>query len=138
MTDAPRPAGTYLPVTRAGNLLFVSGQIPVRDGKLCFAGKVNSHNLEEARESARLCASNILLQIRAELKGLENVRIIKITGFVNADPQFHDHPKVIDAASELLIETLGEDGRHARAAVGVSGLPLGAMTEIDAIVLVRD
>ena len=137
--EAPRPAGAYVPVTRSGNLLFVSGQIPVRDGRLCHTGKVTASNIADAQDSARLCAINILAQLKSELKSLDMIQsIVKISGFVNAGPDFTEHPKVIDAASQLLFEIFGEDGRHARVAMGASGLPLDAMTEIDAIVMVKD
>jgi enamine deaminase RidA (YjgF/YER057c/UK114 family) len=131
----PNPAGAYIPVVISNNLAFVSGQIPMKDGKVIFEGKVNDENLEEARKSARLCAINILAQLKRELGTLDKIlKIVRVSGFVNSESNFAQHPKVINAASELFFEIFGEKGQHARMAVGVSSLPLNSMTEIDAIV----
>jgi enamine deaminase RidA (YjgF/YER057c/UK114 family) len=131
----PNPAGAYIPVVISNNLAFVSGQIPMKGGKVIFEGKVNDENLEEARKSARLCAINILAQLKRELGTLDKIlKIVRVSGFVNSESNFAQHPKVINAASELFFEIFGEKGQHARMAVGVSSLPLNSMTEIDAIV----
>lgn len=131
----PAPAGSYIPAVATGNLLFVSGQIPLQDGKIAHTGRVTDENIEEAQESARVCTINMLAQLRAGLGSLEKVgRIVRISGFVNSGPEFYQHPKVINAASDLLFEVFGERARHTRTAVGVSSLPLNSMTEIDAIV----
>lgn len=136
---APTPAGSYIPVTRTGNLLFISGQIPMENGKVVFTGKVSDDNIETAQNSAKLCAINILAQIKREVENLDKVsKIIKLSGFVNSEPEFYHHPKVINAASELFFEIFGEKGKHSRIAVGVSSLPLNAMTEIDAVVQVSN
>jgi len=134
----PNPAGSYIPVVKSGNLLFVSGQIPMEDGKVSFTGKVSDANIDMAQKSARICVINILAQLKKELGDLEKIsRIVRLSGFVNSVPEFTQHPKVINAASDLLYEIFGECGKHTRIAVGVSSLPLNSMTEIDAIVEIR-
>ena len=131
----PTPAGSYVPAVRTGNLLYISGQIPMEDGKVVFTGKVSDENLETAQKSAKMCAINILAQIKRELGDLDNLsKIVRLSGFVNCVPEFSQHPKVINAASDLLFEIFGEKAKHSRIAVGVSSLPLNSMTEIDAIV----
>ena len=139
LPNAPTPAGSYIPVVKVGNLLYISGQIPMEDGKVLFTGKVSDDNLETAQKSAKICAINILAQIKRELGNLEKVsKIIRLSGFVNSSPEFYQHPKVINAASDLLFEIFGEKGKHSRIAVGVASLPLNSMTEIDAIIQVED
>lgn len=134
----PNPAGSYIPVVKSGNLLFVSGQIPMEDGKVTFTGKVSDVNIETAQKSARICAINILAQLKKELGDLEKIsKIVRLSGFVNSVPEFTQQPKVINAASDLFYEIFGENGKHSRIAVGVSSLPLNSMTEIDAIVEIR-
>jgi enamine deaminase RidA (YjgF/YER057c/UK114 family) len=134
----PSPAGSYIPVVRSGNLLYVSGQIPMEDGKVAFTGKVSDANIETAQKSARICAINILAQLKKELGDLEKIsKIVRISGFVNSVPEFTQQPKVINAASDLFYEIFGECGKHSRIAVGVSSLPLNSMTEIDAIVEIK-
>jgi len=131
----PAPAGSYIPAVVTGDLIFVSGQIPVQDGRIAYTGRVTDENIGEAQKSARVCTVNILAQIRACLGSLDKVgRIVRISGFVNSGPGFCQHPKVINAASDLLFEVFGERARHSRTAVGASSLPLNSMTEIDAIV----
>ena len=131
----PSPAGSYIPIVKSGNLLFVSGQIPMEDGKVALTGKVSDANIETAQKSARICAINILAQLKKELGDLEKIsKIVRISGFVNSVPEFTQQPKVINAASDLFYEIFGECGKHSRIAVGVSSLPLNSMTEIDAIV----
>lgn len=139
LPNPPTPAGSYVPAIRTGNLLFISGQIPMEDGKVIFTGKVSDDNLETAQKSARMCAINILAQIKRELGGLDKVsKIIRLSGFVNSVPEFSQQPKVINPASDLFFEIFGENGKHSRIAVGVSCLPLNSMTEIDAIVEFRE
>ena len=135
----PTPAGSYVPVVRTGNLLYISGQIPMEDGKVVFSGKVSDENLETAQKSARMCAINILAQLKREIGDLEKVsKIVRLSGFVNSVPSFSQHPKVINSASDLFFEIFGEKGKHSRIAVGVASLPLDSMTEIDAIVEVSE
>ncbi|NOQ44815.1 MAG: RidA family protein [Nitrosopumilus sp.] len=135
LPSPPTPSGSYVAVVKTGNLLFISGQIPMVDGKLLYTGKVTDENLETAQKSAKTCAINILAQLKRELGDFEKVsKIVRLSGFVNSDPEFSQHPKVINAASDLLHEIFGEKGIHSRIAVGVANLPLNSMTEIDAIV----
>jgi len=135
----PTPAGSYVPAVRTGNLLYISGQIPMEDGKVVFTGKVSDENLETAQKSAKMCAINILAQLKRELGDLEKVsKIVRLSGFVNSAPEFSQHPKVINSASDLFFEVFGEKGKHSRIAVGVASLPLDSMTEIDAIVEVSE
>ena len=135
----PTPAGSYVAVVRTGNLLYISGQIPMENGELLYTGKVSDENLETAQKSAKMCAINILAQLKRELGDFEKVsKIIRLSGFVNSNPEFSQHPKVINAASDLVFEVFGEKGKHSRIAVGVANLPLNSMTEIDAIVEVTE
>ncbi len=135
LPSPPTPAGSYIPVVKTGNLLFISGQIPMEKGKVVFSGKVSDNNLDIAQKSARMCAINILAQIKREIGDLDKVsKIVRLSGFVNSSPEFTQHPKVINAASDLIFEIFGDKGKHSRIAVGVTSLPLGSMTEIDAII----
>ena len=131
----PTPAGAYVPMVIVDNFAYVSGQIPIEDGKVAYTGKVSDDNIEIAKKSAELCALNILAQLKRELGTLDRIKkIIRINGFVNSESGFSSHPKVINSASDLLFKIFGEIGQHSRIAVGVSSLPLNSMTEIDAVV----
>lgn len=132
----PKPAGSYIPVVQSGNLAFVSGQIPMQDGKVLFTGKVPSEkSIEDAQKAAKLCAINLLAQLKANLGSLDRItKIIRVSGFVNCTSEFTEQPKIINAASDLFFEIFGEKGRHSRIAVGVSSLPLNSTVEIDMIV----
>jgi len=135
LPNPPTPAGSYVPAIKTGNLLFISGQIPMEEGKVIFTGKVTNDNIETAKKSAKMCAINLLAQMKRELGSLDKVtKIVRISGFINSDPEFYQHPKIINEASDLFFEIFGDKGKHSRIAVGVAGLPLNAMTEIDAIV----
>jgi len=140
LPPAPKPAGSYVPVVRTGSLLFVSGQLPMRDGTPAYQGKVGGNlTLEEGREAAQLCMLNILSALVGHGVSLATIRrAVKITGYVQSAPDFHDQSKVINAASDLLVEVLGEAGRHSRAAVGAVALPLNAAVEIEAVFEVAD
>ena len=139
LPNPPTPAGSYIPAVKTGNLLFISGQIPMEDGKVLFTGKVSDDNLETAQKSARMCAINLLAQMKRELGNLDRVtRIVRLSGFVNSDPEFYQHPKVINAASDLFFEIFEDKGKHARIALGAGSLPLNSMTEIDAIVEISE
>ncbi len=135
----PKPAGAYIPVVKSENTVYVSGQIPIEDGTVAFKGKVPSvQSLEQAQKAAKLCAINALAQLKSELGSLDKIsRILRVSGFVNSEPDFTEQPKVINAASDLLFEIFGEKGQHSRIAVGVTSLPLGATVEIDMIVQVN-
>ncbi len=130
------PAGNYVPAVRSGNLVFVAGQIPLEGGKPQFIGKLGREfKVEDGQKAARLCAINIVSQLRAALGGdLDKVkRIVRVGGFVNAVPDFTDQPQVVNGASDLLVQIFGEAGKHARAAVGVSSLPRGVAVEVEAV-----
>ena len=131
-----KPVANYVPWVKTGNLVFVSGQGAVRDGKIEYAGKVgDSLSMEDAVTSARLTAINVIAQLRDACGGdLDRVkRIVKLLGFVNCTADFGDQPKVINGASDLMVEVFGEKGRHARSAVGAPALPFGLSVEVEAI-----
>ena len=136
LPSPPKPVGSYLPVVITGKLAFVSGQIPIKDGKVIYAGKVSKDlSVEDAQKAARLCVINALAQLKTELGSLDRIsKIDKVSGFVNSPPEFTDQPKVINGASDLLFEIFGQKGQHTRIAVGVSSLPLNSAVEIDLIV----
>jgi len=136
LPSPPKPAGSYIPVVRTGNLVFVSGQIPIKDGKILYSGKVTKDlSIEDAQKGARLCAINALAQLNSEFGNLENIsKIVRVSGFVNSPPEFTEQPNVIDGASDLLFEIFEEKGQHTRIAVGVSSLPLNSAVEIDLLV----
>ncbi|MFC3226566.1 RidA family protein [Marinibaculum pumilum] len=141
LPDAPAPAANYVPYTLCGNILYISGQVPLRDGRVAYTGKVGQDlPLEEGQAAARTCAINIIAQARAACGGdLDRVKqVLKLGGFVNALPDFTDHPKVINGASDLMVEVFGDAGRHARFAVGAGSLPLGCAVEVEAIFALRD
>jgi len=130
------PAGNYVPYVQTGNLLFVSGQIPMVDGKPGFIGRLGAEiEVEEGVKAARTCALAILSQVKAALGGdLDRVkRVVKLTGFVAATPDFTGQPTVVNGASDLMVEIFGDAGRHARAAVGMSSLPAGVAVEVEAV-----
>jgi enamine deaminase RidA (YjgF/YER057c/UK114 family) len=130
------PLAAYVPCVRSGGLVYVSGQLPLADGRPAHSGRLGAGvALEDGVAAARLCAVNVLAALKAELGELSAVRrVVKVTGFVASDPAFSDQPKVVNGASELFAEVFGEAGRHARAAVGVAALPLGVPVEVEAIV----
>lgn len=133
---APAPAANYVPWTRSGALLFVSGQLPMQGGGVAITGRLGAEvKLEEGQAAARLCALNLLAQVKAATEGdLERLRrCLKLGGFVACTPDFTDHPKVINGASDLIAEVMGEGGRHARFAVGAPSLPLAAAVEVEGI-----
>ena len=132
------PVAAYVPAVRSGSLVFTSGQLPMVDGAMAAVGKVGALvSPEQAKELARMCALNGLAAIEA-LVGLDAVvRVVKVVGFVASTPEFTGQPAVVNGASELLGEVFGEQGRHARSAVGVVSLPLDAPVEIELVVEVR-
>jgi enamine deaminase RidA (YjgF/YER057c/UK114 family) len=136
----PKPVAAYVPAVRTGNLIYISGQVPLRDGALLATGPVPSQvSIQQAWEAARQCALNGLAVLAGALGGdLDRVqRIVRLGVFVCCDPGFTDQPKVANGASELLQEIFGESGRHARAAVGSIALPLGATVEVEMIAEVK-
>ena len=136
LPNAPDPVGAYVAFKKIGNLLFISGQLPIsKDGEM-IKGKIGADlNLEDGQRASKLCVINILAQVKKALGGdLNKVKnCIKITGFVNSTDDFKDQPKVINPASETLSTVFGANGKHARAAISTNSLPLGAAVEIDAI-----
>jgi len=132
----PSPAGSYIPVVTTGNLAFVSGQIPMREGKIIFEGKVpETQSVDSAREAAKICIINGLAQLKANLGSLDRItKFVRISGFVNSNSDFIEQPKVINSASDLLVEIFGDMAKHSRIAVGVANLPLNSTVEIDMIV----
>lgn len=136
LPNVPTPAGSYVPATRTGSLVFTAGQLPFEDGELHRTGKVgDAVTAEDARECARLCALNALAAAAEKAGGLDNLRdIVKVTGFVASAPGFNGQPGVLNGASELLGDVFGEAGLHARSAVGVAELPLDAPVEVELVV----
>lgn len=137
----PYPAGSYVPtILTTGALLFTAGQLPFKDGRLLYTGKVGEDvSTEEAKEAARLCVLNALSAIETEAGSLENVRrVVKVTGYVASAAGFNDQPEVMNGASDLLGVLFGEKGLHARTAVGIAELPLGAPVEVELIVELAD
>jgi enamine deaminase RidA (YjgF/YER057c/UK114 family) len=135
----PTPAANYVPSVRTGNLLFVSGQVPMGPNGIEHQGKLGAdYSVEQGQAAARLCAVNLLAQAKMAAGDLEKVRCIKLNGFVNCTPDFADQPKVVNGASDLMVEALGEKGKHARAAVGCSSLPFGVAVEVEGIFEIAD
>lgn len=136
LPEVPTPAGSYVPATRAGALIFTAGQLPFSGGELHRTGKVGDEvTPEEARECARLCALNAIAAAAEKAGGPDNLRdVVKVTGFVASAPGFNGQPGVLNGASELLGEVFGEAGLHARSAVGVAELPLDAPVEVELVV----
>ena len=139
LPEAAAPVAAYVPAVEAGGLLHVSGQLPFKDGALMTGRLGEDRDLDYGVEAAQRCGLMLVAQIRKALDGdlSRVVRIVKLGGFVNSAAGFTDQPKVINGASELMVALFGEAGRHARSAVGVPALPLGAAVEVDAIVAVR-
>jgi enamine deaminase RidA (YjgF/YER057c/UK114 family) len=135
LPQASAPVANYVPCVQAGNILFVSGQVTSKDGQLQYKGKVGKEiSVEDGQKAARLCALNILAQAKAFLGSLDRVkRVCMVQGFVNAVPDFVDHPKVVNGASDLFVELFGEAGKHARFAVGAGSLPANVAVEVAAV-----
>lgn len=130
------PAANYLPYVKVGSLVFISGQLPSSQGELQYKGKLgDTVSIEEGCVAARLCTLNILSHLKAACEGDLNrvLRCVRLGGFINSTDVFQDHPKVMNGASNLMVEVFGEKGRHARAAVGVNALPFGVAVEVEAL-----
>ena len=138
LPQSPKPLAAYVPAVLTGNLVFVSGQVPLADGELKYNGRLGDGlSLEDGQAAARIAVLNCLGVVEAEV-GLDRVaRVVKLTGYVASAPDFFQQPQVINGASQLIEDVLGSAGQHARAAVGVSALPLGASVEIEIIVQVK-
>ena len=139
LPQLPPAAGAYVPAVRSGNLVFCSGQGPYKDGTFAYIGKVgDSLSLEEGIESARIAALNCLAEICYLIGTINNVvRIVQVRGFVNSAESFTDQPKVVNGASELLIDIFGNAGKHARCALGTSILPMNIPVEVEMVVEVK-
>jgi len=136
LPQTPRPIANYVPAVRTGNLLFVSGHGPYNDGKTATSGKLGKElTVEQGYQAARNVALNCLASVKGILGDLDKVkRVVKLLGMVNCTEDFKDQPKVINGASDLLVEVFGDAGRHARSAVGMQSLPNGIPVEIEMII----
>jgi enamine deaminase RidA (YjgF/YER057c/UK114 family) len=135
LPTVPGPFGAYVPAKRSGNLVFVAGQLPMKDGKLIAIGQVPSRcSIETAKSAARQCVVNGLAAVKTVEPDVGRIAsVVRVGGFVSSDPTFTEQPKVANGASEFLLELFGDAGKHARAAVGVNTLPLDAAVEIEFI-----
>jgi enamine deaminase RidA (YjgF/YER057c/UK114 family) len=135
LTKPAAPVANYVPFVRSGNLLMVSGQICLDSGKLVAAGQLGGGvSVEDGQKAARACAVNLLAQVKAALGDLDNVsRVVRLGGFVNSAPGFLEGPKVMNGASDLMVEVFGDKGRHSRTTVGVSALPQNAAIEVEGL-----
>ena len=133
LPTVPGPFGAYVPAKRSGNLVFVAGQLPMKDGKLLASGQVPCRcSVEDAKAAARQCVVNGLAAVRTVEPNLERISgVVRVGAFVSSDPTFTQQPQVANGASEFLLELFGDAGRHARAAVGVNTLPLDASVEVE-------
>ncbi|MGC9369480.1 MAG: RidA family protein [Paracoccaceae bacterium] len=139
LPDAPAPAANYVPFVKSGDLVFVSGQVSMKDGAFVTGKLGEDMSVEEGAAAAKTCAIGLLAQVKAACEGdLDRlVRVVKLTGFVNSTPEFGDQPKVINGASDFLVEALGDAGRHSRSAVSAASLPFGVAVEIEGIFEIR-
>jgi enamine deaminase RidA (YjgF/YER057c/UK114 family) len=135
LPTATAPVANYVPYVISGNLVHISGQITMENGDLKFVGKLGAdYDVETGQKAARLCALNLVAQLKAAIGDLDKVsRVVKLNAFVNSAPDFTDQPKVVNGASDTMVEIFGDAGKHARSAVGVAALPLGVAVEIDGI-----
>jgi len=140
LPEVSKPAGEYIPAKKVGNLVFCSGQGPIKDGKAVYVGRVGAEiSVEEGYEAARLCVLNCLAAAESVIGSLEKVEeIINVRGFVNSTADFYRQPEVINGASDVLVRVFGAKGRHARVAVGTSALPNNIAVEVEIILKVRE
>jgi enamine deaminase RidA (YjgF/YER057c/UK114 family) len=133
--DAPAPAANYVPFVQIGDIIYVSGQVPMADGALITGKLGDNTSVEDGAAAAQACAISLIAQLKKACGGdLERlVRVVKLTGFVNCTPEFGDQPAVINGASNFMVEVFGDKGRHARSAVGSSALPFGVAVEVEGI-----
>ncbi|MEM9205500.1 MAG: RidA family protein [Pseudomonadota bacterium] len=128
------PQANYVPFTEVNGLVHISGQLPMEDAAIKYTGRCGENvDIETGADAARLCAIQLLAQAQRAAGHLGNVRVVKITGFVNSTPDFGDQPKVMNGASDLLVAVMGDHGRHSRSAVGVAALPFGVPVEVEGI-----
>ena len=138
--ELPKALANYVPFKIVGKTMYISGQAPVRNGEMIYKGKVGSDiTIEDGIEAAKLCVINIIAAVKTGLEGDWNKldSFVKLTGFVNCQDSFTDQPKIINGASDMLVEIFGDQGRHTRVAVGSNALPLGISVEIDAIIQLK-
>ncbi|HYC38748.1 MAG TPA: RidA family protein [Usitatibacter sp.] len=135
LPNASAPAANYVPFTRTGNIVYVSGQVSQWNGERKFIGKLGAElGVSEGQQAARLCALNLVAHARVAADGdLDRVRVLRLTGYVNSAPDFTNQPQVVNGASDVMVEIFGEAGKHARSAVGVASLPGGVAVEVEAI-----
>lgn len=135
LPKAAAPAANYVPFVVSGSHLYVSGQVPMGPNGLEYIGKLGDNtSIEDGQSAAKLCAINLLAQAKSALGDLDKVKcLVKLVGFVNCTPDFSDQPKVVNGASDFMVEAMGDKGRHARSAVGVASLPFGVAVEVEAI-----
>ena len=140
LPEVPAPVAAYVNCVRSGNLLHLSGGLPIKADGSMITGKVPTDlSAEDAQEAARLCILNRIAVVKEEIGSLDKVKqIVALTGFVNSEPDFNGHPVVINGASELLVEVFGDKGKHSRTALGAAALPLGVAVEINLVVEVED
>ena len=139
LPEAPKPVAEYIPAKKIGNLVFTSGQGPIKNGKFIYVGKIGGEvSLEEGYESAKMCAINCLAAIKSVIGSLDEIdEVIKIKGYVNSTPDFYRQPEVVNGASELIVKIFGEKGKHVRSALGTSVLPGNIPVELEMIVKVK-
>lgn len=140
LPDLPKPLGSYVPFVKTGNLIYLSGMLPLKDGKLLKTGRVGEAvSLEDAVLCARTSAINALAALKSALGSLDMIKqCVKITGFIASSPDFTDQPGVLNGASDMMFEVFGDSGRHARAAVGVNILPMNSPVEVEFIFEVKE
>jgi len=139
LPDVPKPVASYIPAKQTGNLVFTAGQLPMLNGELIFKGLLGQDvEIEEANKAARICTLNALAAIKGVIGDLDRIKqIVRVVGYVASVPTFTQQPAVVNGASELLLEVFGENGKHARSAVGMAVLPLNASVEIELTVEVE-
>ena len=136
LPEPPAPAARYVPYVVSGSLVFIAGQLPLQGGKIAVAGKLGAEvSADDGAHAARICAINLLAQLKSACQGdLDRVkRCVRLNGFVASTPDFTEQPRVLNGASDLMVDVLGDAGRHSRVAVGVAALPLNAAVEVDGI-----
>jgi len=140
LPDAAAPAANYLPYLVTGNLLFIAGQAPIRKGKYEFVGRVgDAVSPRDAQAAARMCGMNLLAQVKAACNGdwIRLVRCVRVCGYISSPPDFFDYPQVLDGCSNLMVEVLGDAGKHVRTVLGASGLRANVPIVVDAVFEVR-
>lgn len=139
LPEVPKPVAEYIPAKKIGDLVFTSGQGPIKDGKFIYVGKIGGEvSLKEGYESAKICAINCLAAIKSVIGSLDKIdEIVKVKGYVNSTSDFYRQPEVVNGASELIVKIFGEKGKHARSALGTSVLPGNIPVELEMIVKVK-